>query len=88
MYKRKWKLFRISNKKDILVKVDTHSRLCVDLESEMGTSVVHIKHKLKNYEATERSYVQCHTVYQNASLGYYLYFVANTLFSQFLLFSV
>jgi len=46
MYKRKWKPFRISNKIDILVKVDAHSRLCVDLESEMGTSVVHIKHKL------------------------------------------
>jgi len=45
MYNRKWKPFRISNKIGILVKVDTCSRLCVDLESEMGTSVVHIKHK-------------------------------------------
>jgi hypothetical protein len=36
--------------------------MCVDLESEMGTSVVHIKHKLKSLEATERSYVQCGTV--------------------------
>jgi len=44
------------------VKFDTHSRLFVDLESEMGTSVFYIKHKLKNHEATERSYVQCGTV--------------------------
>jgi len=36
--------------------------MCVDLESEMGTSVAHIKHKLKRHEATERSYVQCGTV--------------------------
>jgi len=62
MYSRKWKPFRISNKIYILVKVDTHSRMCVDLESEMGTSVVHIKHKWKNHEATERSYIQCGTV--------------------------
>lgn len=56
MYKRMWKSFRISNIVDILVKVDTHSRMCVDLGSELWTSVVHIKHNLKNHEATERSY--------------------------------
>jgi hypothetical protein len=57
--KGKERSFTVSDKINILVKVDAHIGTCVELASQLRLSVSKLNITVKNHEETERSYIQC-----------------------------